>query len=281
MRFVLSRDRVFFFFAAGAAVLLSWDNFKKLADDWLTIPAYSHGILVPLVFVLLVYLDRDRLPGPNDAPSPWGLVLVATGVVFLVAGRLSGLFYVEQVSILFLISGLVAGYWGRETLRRLRFPILYLLFMIPLPYILFNALAVPLQGIAAKGASAVLSGIGIPVFREGNIIHLPHISLGVVKACSGIQSLVSLLAISVLVAKLSGTGGIPGVLLSLSAIPVAVFANMLRIAGVGILGSWNPKLAEGFFHLFSGWVVFLFAFLVLMGLSRLIQAFRRRVPHVA
>ena len=281
MRSVLSRDSLFFLLAAGAAVLLSWDNFRKLADDWLTIPAYSHGILVPLVFVLLVYLDRERLPAPGDAPSVWGLVLTAVGVLFLVAGRLSGLFYVEQLSILFLVSGLVAGYWGTKTLGRLRFPILYLLFMIPLPYIFFNALAVPLQGIAAKGASAVLSGIGIPVFREGNIIHLPHISLGVVKACSGIQSLVSLLAISVLVAKLSGSGGILGMLLALSAIPVAVFANMLRIAGVGILGSWNPKLAEGFFHLFSGWVVFLFAFLVLMGLSRLIQAFRRRVPHVA
>ena len=281
MRSVLSRDRLFFYLAAGGALLFSWDNFRKLADDWLTLPAYSHGILVPLVFVLLVYLDRDRLPAHGDTPSPWGLLLVAAGVLCLVAGRLSGLFYVEQVSILFLISGLVAGYWGRKTLVRLRFPILYLLFMIPLPYIFFNALAVPLQGIAAKGASAVLSGIGIPVFREGNIIHLPHISLGVVKACSGIQSLVSLLAISVLVARLSGTGGFPGVLLALSAVPVAVFANMLRIAGVGILGSWNPKLAEGFFHLFSGWVVFLFAFLVLMGLARLIQTFRKGVPHVA
>ena len=280
MRSVLSRDRGVFFLAVGAAVLLSWDNFRKLADDWMTLPAYSHGILVPLVFVLLVYLDRDRLPAPKDTPSPWGPVLTAAGVFFLVVGRLSGLFYVEQLSILFLISGLVAGYWGTGTLRRLRFPILYLLFMIPLPYIFFNALAVPLQGIAAKGAADVLSGIGIPVFREGNIIHLPHISLGVVKACSGIQSLVSLLAISVLVARLSGTGGIPGALLALSAIPVAVFANMLRIAGVGILGSWNPNLAEGFFHLFSGWVVFLFAFLVLLGLARIFQAFRRG-PHVA
>ena len=281
MRSVLSRDSLFFFLAVISAVLLSWDNLRKLASDWMTLPAYSHGVLVPLVFVLLVYLDRDRLPAPGDRPSLGGLALTALGVLFLVVGRLSGLFFVEQVSILFLIAGLVAGYWGMGTLKRLRFPILYLLFMIPLPYILFNALAVPLQGIAAKGASTVLSGIGIPVFREGNIIHLPHISLGVVKACSGIQSLVSLLAISVLVAKLSGTGGIPGVLLALSAIPVAVFANMLRIAGVGILGSWNPKLAEGFFHLFSGWVVFLFAFLVLMGLARLIQSVKRRVPHVA
>lgn len=281
MQSVLLRDSFFFFLAVIAAVLLSWDNFRKLASDWMTLPAYSHGMLVPLVFVLLVYLDRDRLPAPSDRPSLWGLGLVAAGVFFLVVGRLSGLFFVEQVSILFLVAGLVAGYWGTGTLKRLRFPILYLLFMIPLPYILFNALAVPLQGIAAKGASAVLSGIGIPVFREGNIIHLPHISLGVVKACSGIQSLVSLLAISVLVAKLSGTGGIPGVLLALSAIPVAVLANMLRIAGVGILGSWNPKLAEGFFHLFSGWVVFLFAFFVLMGLARLFQSFKRRMPHVA
>ena len=275
MPVALSRDRILLAVAAGMAVAVSWDNFKKLVDDWMTLPSYSHGFLVPFVFLYLVYLDREHLPVAGDRPSLLGPLLVGVGVFCLTAGSLSGLFFVEQISILFLLAGIVAGYWGRATLRRLRFPLLYLLFMIPLPYILFNALAVPLQGIAARGASDVLSLLQIPVFREGNIIHLPHISLGVVKACSGIQSLVSLLAISVLVARLTETRGVRGGILALSAIPVAVLANMIRIAGVGILGSWNPALAEGFFHLFSGWVVFLFALLFLLAIARILGSFRR------
>lgn len=174
----------------------------------------------------------------------------------------------------------MAGYWGLKTLNATRFPILYLLFMIPLPYLVFNAIALPLQMLAARGSARLLEFLQIPVYREGNIINLPHISLGIVKACSGIQSLVSLLAISVLLTRLGHLKGVPAILFTLSAIPIAVVANMIRIAGAGILGSMNPDLAEGFFHLFSGWVVFVFAFLSLILEIRLFQRFRR-IPDVA
>ncbi|MHB8543828.1 MAG: archaeosortase/exosortase family protein, partial [Leptospirales bacterium] len=127
---------------------------------------------------------------------------------------------------------------------------------------------------------AILTGIQIPVYREGNVINLPHISLGVVQACSGIQSIVSLLAISVLLKKLGHLTGVTGLLFTLSAIPIAVVANMMRIAGAGVLGSLNPDLAEGFFHLFSGWVVFVFALLTLILEIRILRRFVS-VPHVA
>ncbi|MHB8544682.1 MAG: exosortase, partial [Leptospirales bacterium] len=192
----MSLDRLALFICAGAAILLSWHNILKLADDWQTLPAYSHGILVPFVVLLLIYLDRERLAGLSDTPSSWGIVWTGTGILFLLVGTWSGLDFIRQLSILFLVSGVVSGYWGIATLKALRFPILYLLFMIPLPYIVFNAIALPLQHIAAQGASAILTGIQIPVYREGNVINLPHISLGVVQACSGIQSIVSLLAIT-------------------------------------------------------------------------------------
>ena len=273
-------DRIVLSITVATACLLSWQNFEKLWDDWMTLPAYSHGVLVPLVFGLLLYLERDRLTGLRDTPSLWGTVLTVAGVACLATGTLSGLYYVQQVSLLFLVAGIVAGYWGLNTLKAVRFPILYLLFMIPLPYLVFNAIALPLQMLAAKGSARLLELLQIPVYREGNIINLPHISLGIVKACSGIQSLVSLLAISVLLTKLGNLRGGAAILFALSAVPVAVIANMIRIAGAGILGSMNPDLAEGFFHLFSGWVVFLFAFLFLILEIRLFQRFRR-IPNVA
>lgn len=273
-------DKIVFGIAVIAAVALSWQNFQKLWDDWMTLPAYSHGVLVPFVFGLLVFLERDRLRNLDDSPSLWGVVLIGTGVLCLATGTLSGLYFIQQVSILFLVAGIVAGYWGLKTLNATRFPILYLLFMIPLPYLIFNAIALPLQMIAAKGSAHLLEMLQIPVYREGNIINLPHISLGVVKACSGIQSLVSLLAIAVLLTKIGNVKGWPGILFILSAVPIAVVANMIRIAGAGVLGSMNPDLAEGFFHLFSGWVVFLFAFLSMIFEMRLFQRFRR-APDVA
>ncbi|MHB1605940.1 MAG: exosortase [Leptospirales bacterium] len=276
----MSLDRLALFICAGAAILLSWHNILKLADDWQTLPAYSHGILVPFVVLLLIYLDRENLSRLSDTPSSWGIVWTGTGIVFLLVGTWSGLDFIRQLSILFLVSGVVSGYWGIATLKALRFPILYLLFMIPLPYIVFNAIALPLQHIAAQGASAILTGIQIPVYREGNVINLPHISLGVVQACSGIQSIVSLLAISVLLKKLGHLTGVTGLLFTLSAIPIAVVANMMRIAGAGVLGSLNPDLAEGFFHLFSGWVVFVFALLTLILEIRILRRFVS-VPHVA
>ncbi|MHB8422747.1 MAG: exosortase [Leptospirales bacterium] len=268
-------DRIAFLVTVFFAILLSWHNIAKLWDDWMTLPAYSHGILVPFVFFLLVYMDRDRFKDLRDTPSFWGVVLIGAGILFLVTGTWSGLYFIQQTSLLFLVAGIVAGYWGLKTLKAMRFPIFYLLFMIPLPYIVFNAIALPLQMMAAKGSAHLLEMIQIPVYREGNIINLPHISLGIVKACSGIQSLVSLLAISVLLTKLGNLTGLPALFFTLSAIPIAVVANMIRIAGAGILGSVNPNMAEGFFHLFSGWVVFLFAFFSLIVEIRFLQRFRR------
>lgn len=260
-----------------AAIAVSWNNIAKLVEDWETLPAYTHGFLVPIISIFLVYLERKKLEGLTDRPSGWGIVLGVLGVALLLTGTWSGLYYLQQVSILFLVSGIVAGYWGLETLGTIRFAILYLLFMIPLPYIVFNSIAFPLQMVAARGASHILNWINIPVFREGNIINLPHLSLGVVKACSGIQSLISLLAISVLLTRLAPLKGVAAFLFNLSVIPIAVFANMLRIAVTGILGySVNVRFAEGFFHMFSGWIIFVVAFLILVAEIKTIRKLRER-----
>lgn len=261
----MRKDSFFLLFSVLVAVAVSFGNIEKLVDDWRTIPSYSHGFLIPFVVIFLVYLDRERLRRLPVVPSLWGVVCVGAGTALLVIGSLSGLDFLRQISIVFLAGGLVAGFWGTAMLSALRFPLLYSLFMVPLPYIVYNAMAFPLQMLAARGAAQILNHLDVPVFREGNIIHLPHISLGVVQACSGIQSLVSLLAISVLLTKILDLHGAIAWFFALSAVPVAVVANMSRIAMTGLLGSFlDPALAEGFFHLFSGWMVFMFAFVVLI-----------------
>lgn len=267
-------DRSALFLGIGLALILSWNNIFKLINDWETIPAYSHGFIIPFVSIWIIYLKRRQLAQIKDQPSVLGIGILGIGILCLLFGTWSGLDFLRQISIIFIIGGIIVSFRGFPVLWYLRFPLFYLLFMIPLPAIFFNAIALPLQMIASRGASGLLSLLGIPVFREGNIITMPHFTMQVVQACSGIQSIVSLLAISVLLGYLGKIRGIAGYFFVLSALPIAVFANMIRIAGSGVLGSINPAMAEGFFHLFSGWIVFLFAFASLAFEIKLLGRFR-------
>jgi len=130
-----------------------------------------------------------------------------------------------------------------------------------------NAIALPLQILASQMAVGILHGIGVPALREGNVISLPNITLEVVEACSGLRSLVSLGALSVLLAALTLRGTVPRLVLIASSLPIAVITNGVRVSGTGVLAyNFGAQLAEGFLHSFSGWAVFVVA-LVLLGVE--------------
>jgi exosortase len=146
---------------------------------------------------------------------------------------------------------------------------------IPLPAVLFNRIAFPLQLVASRAAETVMSAAGIPVLREGNVLELPAMKLEVAQACSGIRSLVSLIAVALLLGKLAGARRWARAALVVLAVPIAIVANAARVAGTGVAAQWlGPYAAEGFFHEFAGWVVFVAALVLLLGAHRCL----RRVP---
>jgi exosortase len=160
----------------------------------------------------------------------------------------------------------------------LAFPIAFLLLMVPLPAVVFNQLAFPLQLLASSAGEGVLAASGIPVLREGNILVLPTTTLEVVEACSGIRSLVSLLTLAIILGKMTEPRVWARVVLAVLALPVAIAANAARVAGTGLTAEWvSPQAAEGFFHEFSGWVMFVVAFALLLAAQRLLAS-RPRFP---
>jgi exosortase len=230
----------------------------KLVLDWWEIPDFSHGFLVPFFAAYLVWSKRDTLRSIKIAPSWSGIGIVVVGLLVLLLGVYGAELFLSRVSLVILLAGLVLCFGGWELLKELRFPLLVLLLAIPIPSIVFNQITLPLQTLASKLASALLPIFGVPVLREGNIIELPVMKLEVAEACSGIRSLVSLFTLSIFYGYFLEKSPLRRTILALVSIPIAIAANALRILGTGLcVQYWDPDKAMGFFHEFSGWVMFL------------------------
>jgi exosortase len=270
--------------ASAAVVLLAallgvlyWSILRDLLVQWWEDPNYSHGFLVPLFSGYVVWKLRRKLAALPVRGSWAGLVVVVAGVAALLLGDIAGELFFERSSLVVIIAGLVLFHLGGAWLRMLAFPLGFLFFMIPLPATLFYAVAFPLQQVAALNAVWVLDLIGVPVLRDGNVIHLSQITLGVTEACSGIRSLISLLALAVAWGYLTFTGILAITALAASAVPITIAANAARVVVTGLVGQWlGPWYAQGFFHAFSGWLIFVFAIACLVAVHGLIQLGRRR-----
>ena len=197
--------------------------------------------------------------------SGWGGIgLIVFGILLLFLGNLATEFFTMRFSMLVVLGGIVLFLLGKEFSKRLLFPIAFLIFMIPIPSVLMDRITFPMQLFASSVAARSLYLIGIPVLREGNIIQLANTSLEVAEACSGIRSLISLLALSVVFAYFSQKTTLKRVLLVLSTFPIAIIANAARVTGTGILANYyGDRVAQGFFHGFSGWILFVVAFVCL------------------
>jgi exosortase len=264
---------------AALLVILYYHILFSLAAQWWEDPNYSHGFIVPLFCGWIVWKERKRILGEPVFPSWFGLLVVLGGLGTLVLGVLGAELFLSRTSFLIVIAGLIIQFQGWRRFRAMLFPWAVLFLMIPLPVIVFNQIALPLQFLASRLASEMLSVLGVPVLREGNVINLPSLSLDVVEACSGLRSLVSLVTLAVFYGYLFEPRTSRRVFLVLSSIPIAVAANGFRIMGAGLLGEyWSPDKAEGFFHLFSGWLVFVLSLGLLVLFHKILGWFGRR-PH--
>jgi exosortase len=240
-----------------------------LARQWASDDNYSHGFLVVPLAAFFVWERRQALLKAPAKPSAFGLVVVTGSVVVFLAGVLGAELFLTRVSMIGVLAGIVLFLWGGARLRTVAFPLAFLLLMIPLPAIVFNQIAFPLQLVASQAGEMVIAAAGVPVLREGNILQLPTKTLEVAEACSGIRSLLSLLTLSILLGYFTEKRISHRVAIALAAIPLAVVANAVRVAGTGLASEWiSPAAADGFFHTFSGWVVFAAAAAGLMAVQR-------------
>ncbi len=251
---------------------LYFEILGKLVMDWWTDPNFSHGFLVPAFSAFVIWHKRKELSKLEVRPSWFGLLVVAGSLVVLIVGALGAELFLQRCSLVLLLGGLIVYFLGWHHFRALLFPLAFLFFMIPIPAIIFNQIAFPLQFVAARLADSLLALFGVPVLREGNVIQLPTITLEVAEACSGIRSLMSLGALAVIYGYFLEPRNLRRVLLALAAIPIAVVANGLRVMGTGLAGYfWDPAKAEGFFHEFSGWVIFITSLALLIALHGVLR----------
>lgn len=235
-----------------------------LVRQWERDPNYSHGFFVPAFSLFVIWSERERLRSLPARPSWSGLLVLAAALAILAAGTMGAELFLSRFSLLVAIAGLIVLMLGWSHLRAVLFPWLFLLLMIPIPTIAFNEITFPLQLLASRAAAAILPLVGVPVLREGNIIQLPAMALEVAEACSGIRSLMSLATLAIIYGYLLEPRVSLRVALALASIPIAVIANSARIVGTGLLVQyWDPEKAQGFFHTFSGWLIFVVSLVLL------------------
>ena len=258
----------------AALAMLYATNFKKLFSDWSVDENYSHGFFVPIAFFWMLWRQRHELESTRVSPRWWGILIVFMALLQLAAGTMGAENFVAHSSLLTMLCGITLFLFGIEMLRLLAFPIAWLLFMIPLPSIIFYSITFPLQLLASKLAVGILDFLRVPNVCEGNVIYLANFTAGVVEACSGIRSLVSMLAFAVLMGYLLNMSVRSRWILAFSSIPIALGMNAARIAGTGLAGNYlGARWAEGVFHTFSGWVLFLGSLGLMLGVVRLLRSF--------
>ena len=266
----------------GLAAWIYAPTLSRLVGQWWSDPNFSHGFFVPAFSFYVLWQNRAKLKEIPAAPSNWGLPVIVFSMAVLLLGVFGVELFLSRISLVVLATGMVIFFSGWQMLRAILFPLVFLVLMVPIPAIIFNHLTFPLQILASELSASLLPLVGVPVFREGNIINLPAMPLEVADACSGIHSLLSLATLAIMYGYLLEKKVSVRVILAVASIPIAVAANALRIVGTGLLVQfWDADKAQGFFHEFSGWLIFVCSLLLLFAFHRALLLFMKRKEAAA
>jgi exosortase D (VPLPA-CTERM-specific) len=254
------------------------EGWNGLWHRWTTQEEYSHGFLIPVISAWLLWTRRDALAASVGVPSrsaTWGAVaLILLAGLLLIVGKLSSLFLLPEFGFVLALISLVLACGGTSLLKVTWLPIVFLLFAIPLPYVVDAGLSFQLQLISSQLGVDFIRLFGIPVYLEGNVIDLGVYKLQVVEACSGLRYLYPLMSLGFLAAYLFQAPLWQRAVVFLSTIPIAIAMNSLRIGIVGILvDNFGPQDADGFLHMFEGWIIFIACAALLAGVMYVLARF--------
>jgi exosortase len=261
---------------AGAIVAILVGLYARVIPVWLedlwNDPNYSHVYIVPIISGFVIWQRRRRLVALPIRGSWRGVPLIVAGVAALVLGDIGAETFLMRTSLIVVLAGLVLFHFGSAMLRALAFPLGFCFFLVPMPAVFFYAMTSRLQNIAAETGAWGLDLLGVPVLLDGNIIQLSRVTLGVTEACSGIRSLITLVGLGVAWAYLMLPRFWMQIVLVASVIPITIVSNAGRIVMTGLVGRWfGVEYAEGFFHFFSGWLVFVLAILCLLAVHGVLR----------
>jgi exosortase len=259
---------------AGFLALLYGSILEGLVVQWWADPDYGHGFLVPIFSAYVLWSRRARILATEIRPNNLGLLLALASICMLFLGSLGAELFISRVSFLVLCAGMILFLAGWKMLRVVSFPLAFLIFMVPLPAIIYNEITLPLQLLASRLASSWLEFVHVPVLRQGNVLLLSNYSLQVVEACSGIRSLISLVTLAIAYSYLAEPRLWARYALAVLMVPSALVTNALRIVIAGLAAHRFGRIAaEGFLHEFSGWLVFVTALILLLLIRSILSLF--------
>lgn len=246
--------------------------YPQLVREWLDNSDNSHAFIVPLVALYFIRQRKSALQVARVSTSVLGGGLLALSLLAYIVSSVGGVVFPARVTMVTSLFGLVWFCLGKDYIQHLAFPIAFLIFMVPVPYSLISLVSLPLQLMATDVSAAIIGTCSIPVYREGNMLYFMQTQLEVAEACSGIRSIMSLTMISFIFCFLSRAGWWRKAILVIAAIPIAIAANIFRVAGTGVLAHfYGDRVARGFLHEFSGIAIFVFGFALLFALFFLIN----------
>lgn len=255
----------------GVFIILSLPVLRDLIGDWMRDDNYSHGFFIVPISIWLMYRKRHDIIFPAT-PSKAGWVVFGLGCLGLVLGVAASEFFTTRVSMVIILTGLALYYLGWANFRKVWFSFAFLLFMIPIPAVIYNAATFPMQLFASKTTSVLLNTLGVPAVRKGNVIQLPNYALEVLEACSGLRSLVTLMALGALYGFLTLPGKVRPLILFAATIPIAIVTNIFRIFVTAIAAyAISTSFAEDFLHEISGILVFVTALILTLILGGILR----------
>jgi exosortase len=260
----------------GLLILCYWPILYRMGTQWATDENMGHGFFVPIMAGIVAWQRRDELMAEPRKPNSFGLVIVVFAGLLSVVATLGAELFSARFSFVVALFGTILYLGGTRWLKLLLFPLLLLLFMIPIPAIIYSSITMKLQTLASQLGEVMISAMGIPVLREGNTLKIPSQTLDIAEACSGIRSLMTLMFLSLFVSYFMDKKVWMRWVLLLATIPIAILANGVRVAVTGLLSEINTQLATGVYHEIEGYIVYVIALVALLSVHRLINMFVER-----